>query len=514
MTPGIGNLGPTGSIVGDRQKLALVREGLEPFRHDWQAFTAKHFGSTHDQWQKEALWAINYRQKVAIAGAQSVGKDYVAADAAAAHLILNPFSKTAVTSASRETLFANFWGELMARYQASDLFQKFFEAQTRRIIARGENMAEQWFLLARTSDAHYSEGGGEKTAEGIAGMYAPGGTLVIGDEASGIDDAVLDAIFGTANAPDRKVFLIGNPLRLRCRFADVFRKPAFRVGWVHFHVSFEQSSQTNTPAARALRAQWIRQYGRKSAYVMARVFGRFPTVGGVDILIPEDLAALAMATDGADDPTLPLDIGADMALWGDDLTVVICRRGKLALSLDDYGKKDGVFTVGKIKERIREHLGIPDGADIPEEAKQSLIRIRVDEGGGYGSGVVGPLRAEGFRVAGVQNGGKASTEKMRKKYANIATELWAEDTVGALREGAQLKRIARAGVYDVLFSQLTTRSYDYTTGESKMKLISKEEMRRKQQGSPDYADALVLAYAQARKLKFHGGGLRGLIRLV
>lgn len=479
-------------------------ESLLAYRDDWQAFCADHFGITNDEWQRRVLWSIQANQKVATAGAQGVGKDFVASQAAAAKLILYPFSKVGVTSASGKTLRTNFWGELAALYRSSDLFQRFFEMDTQSVRARGHR--ETWYLIARTSSAHYSTGSGvgtgEKEAESIAGMYAKGGTLVVVDEASGVDDAVFDSLEGTANTSDCKLLYLGNPLRRSGRFHDVFRRPAFAVGWKHFHVDFTQSTRTNTPEGRAIRLQWIRQHGRNSAFVQARVWGRFPTGGSIDTILNEDLVAAAFGRRSVATWTrangafvAPLDIGVDMARFGDDETVIVYRSGDHALRMETMGKKDSQFVLGRILHWVRHYGLVSAGAPIPDEVRD-LVTIRVDEGGGYGSGVIDPLRKMGFRCAGVHNGSSPKGRKGREQYDNLTTQLWDEDLKAALAT-AHLSAIAD----DALLHQLVSRQYEYSVGrESKMRLVSKERMRKAGLGSPDRADALVLAFADLRKL--------------
>lgn len=484
-----------------------VGEELLGYRADWAAFMADKFGVRNDPWQDEVLWAVQDGQKTAAAGAQGVGKDFVAAQAAAAKLMLYPFCKVGVTSASRRTLRTNFWSELTTLYRSSDLFQRFFEMDTQSVRARGHR--EEWYLISRTSSAHYSSGGigavEEKEAESIAGMYARGGTLVIVDEASGVDDAVFDALEGTANLGDCKLLYIGNPLRRSGRFHDVFRRAAFRAGWRHFHIDFTQSSRTNTPEGRAIRLQWIRQHGRNSAFVQARVWGRFPTVGSIDTVLGEDLVDAAFGRSCSvvwlkDDEgkwTAPLDIGVDMARFGDDETVIVIRTGRFALKMEVMGKKDSGFVLQRVLHWVRYFSGTKPGEAFSDYVK-SMVTIRVDDGGGYGSGVIDPLRRMGFRVAGVQNGASPRGKKGKAHYADLATQLWDEDLKNALKT-AHLGRIAD----DALKIQLVGRQYDYTVGrESKMKLVPKEKMKRAGLGSPDRADAVVLAFAELRKLGF------------
>jgi hypothetical protein len=88
---------------------------------------------------------------------------------------------------------------------------------------------------------------------------------------------------------------------------------------------------------------------------------------------------------------------------------------------------------------------------------------------------------------------------MRKKYDNIGTELWFEDAKAAILTagGASIEKAD----HELLAHQLATRQYDFTVGrEQKLRLVSKKVMKARGLGSPDRADAWVLAFADMRKL--------------
>lgn len=489
-------------------KFDAFARALAMYKDDWAAFAQDVLAAGNDEWQEKILWSIQSNQKTCIAGATGVGKDYVAAQAAWAKLALSPFSKVVVTSASGDTLKTNFWGELAGFYRSNDVLQKFFEMGTREVKARG-GVGNEWFLLARTCAAKYSAGGlGGKEAEGIAGVYAKGGTLTIVDEASGVDDAVFDAIEGSANAPDRKLMYIGNPLRKSGRFHDIFRHPNFTNGWTPFHIDYLMSGRTRTPEQTAIRENWIKMHGENSAYVQARVWGQFPTQGTIDTVMAEEDIIPAFSRYHYVDESLPLDIGVDCARFGDDRTVIVIRRGLCALWIEAMGKKDTIFITNRLRELIRKFHKLAPGEDFSDSHRRNT-RLRVDEGGGYGAGVIDPFRRDGFKVAGVQNGAQAHGSKQKKRFDNLGTQLWFD-----LKDTMKMLNCGRIRKYsDILVLQLAARQYEYTAGrEQKIRLVSKERMRRAGLGSPDEADAFVLAFADMSKLGFHD--VRATIRLI
>ncbi len=162
-------------------------------------------------------------------------------------------------------------------------------------------------------------------------------------------------------------------------------------------------------------------------------------------------------------------LGVDVARFGDDETVVIVRRGLKTTRIESWMHQDTTWTAGKVAEIARQ---------------ENPVGIYVDEIG-VGAGVVDPLRANHFNVIGVVSSEKAHKEQV---YANRRAELYCN-----LAEHFTDGSIAVPD-HPKLSSQLSSIKYKYDTHHRKI-IESKDDMRKRGGKSPDYADALMLAYS-------------------
>lgn len=493
--------------MSDAKKVAEYARRWARYERDPVAFMADVFGWRNlPPWQQRALWSTANRPRTAVAGAQGTGKGNLAAEALLHHIGTRKDSKGQVLSASGKTLKLNIWPEIAKLYQRSDQFQRLFELTPTQLVSRWRPLT--WFVVGRTAAARYSssDSGGEKVSEAAAGMYADD-TLTVADEASGIDDAVYDAIEGTASTPRRRLLYEGNPVRRTGRFAYIFLQPKFARGWVHFFVSKLDSPWTCTPEARAIWEADIDRYGPQSAYVQARIWGRFPRSGTIDTMVTVDDVMLGwtrgcvLGPDGEvltrpeDDRRLPLDVGVDPARMGDDLCVIFVRRGLNVLdclALPKSRETEIRLLLMQLVRKYRCDVAIDDKGNVRpanDDEMRELVRFRIDEGG-VGGPLIDELQDDGWAAYGVNNGSTDLPPGQERTYANLGALVYANGS-------EMLKSMRLWGVPEtyrtVLMNQLVSRQYHFTrTGRPRITLLSKEEMRLKGMGSPDFADAFML----------------------
>ncbi len=164
--------------------------------------------------------------------------------------------------------------------------------------------------------------------------------------------------------------------------------------------------------------------------------------------------------------------GVDVARFGDDETVLIIRRGLKVTRIESWIKQDTTWTAGKIAEIARE---------------ENPLAIYVDEIG-VGAGVVDPLRNSKFNVIGVVSSEKATREDI---YANRRAELYCQLADHFLDGSIAIPD------HPKLSSQLSSMKYKYDTHHRKI-IESKDDIKKRSGHSPDYADALMLAYSGFR----------------
>ena len=118
------------------------------------------------------------------------------------------------------------------------------------------------------------------------------------------------------------------------------------------------------------------------------------------------------------------------------------------------------------------------------KVKAELIKVDAD---GIGAGVVDRLKEQGFPVVEVHFGGRA-IEKDR--FENKSVEMW-WNLAEMLQKGEAWGPVFKDRN---VVRDLTGRKYSYTSA-GRIKLESKEAMRKRGVPSPDWGDAVALAYA-------------------
>lgn len=440
----------------------LARQ-MKRYITDPAAFVVNVLDAHPDKWQEEALQAIGTQPRISVRSGHGVGKTAFEAWCVSWFLFTRPFPKIPCTAPTQQQLFDILWPEISKWLKRSPLLDELFEWQKTKVVMK--EMPERWFATARTASK----------PENMAGFHEEH-LLFICDEASGIDDSIYETIEGALTTTDAKLILCGNPTKN----SGIFKRSFFEdreLYWTKKVSCFDAARVADEYSQRL-----IKQYGMDSDVVRVRVLGEFPKAEP-DGLIPLELVEAAMMRD-ADmeaDPETMLEIGADIARFGDDETIIVPRIGGKVLGLHHFTKQDLMTTCGKV-------LGIAKGA-MKDYAKPHAT-IRVDDDG-VGGGVTDRLREvimqDGLNidVVACHNGGRAND---KEHYANWVTEQWC-----GLKE-----RLVDGDISlpqdDELAAQLSTRKYSINSRDQII-LEDKKSYKKRIHRSPDRADALVLAFA-------------------
>ena len=440
----------------------LARQ-MKRYITDPAAFVVNVLDAHPDKWQEEALQAIGTQPRISVRSGHGVGKTAFEAWCVSWFLFTRPFPKIPCTAPTQQQLFDILWPEISKWLKRSPLLDELFEWQKTKVVMK--EMPERWFATARTASK----------PENMAGFHEEH-LLFICDEASGIDDSIYETIEGALTTTDAKLILCGNPTKN----SGIFKRSFFEdreLYWTKKVSCFDAARVADEYSQRL-----IKQYGMDSDVVRVRVLGEFPKAEP-DGLIPLELVEAAMMRD-ADmeaDPETMLEIGADIARFGDDETIIVPRIGGKVLGLHHFTKQDLMTTCGKV-------LGIAKGA-MKDYAKPHAT-IRVDDDG-VGGGVTDRLREvimqDGLNidVVACHNGGRAND---KEHYANWVTEQWC-----GLKE-----RLVDGDISlpqdDELAAQLSTRKYTINSRDQII-LEDKKTYKKRIHRSPDRADALVLAFA-------------------
>jgi len=232
------------------------------------------------------------------------------------------------------------------------------------------------------------------------------------------------------------------------------------------------------PAPYLITPDWVarrrKRWGPASPMYQSRVLAQFPEQGR-DTLIP--LGWIEAAQQRTLEPGEPHELGVDVARYGDDKTVVYERRGGV-IRLKAITEKSSIAeTEGLVRRILRE-----DGA---RTVKVDVI--------GLGAGVVDALIAEpelGVQASpvSVSDGASGSTAD-DLQFLNKKAELY-----WALRERFRDGEIDLDPEDEDLAADLSNMRYKINR-KGLLVIEPKDEMKKRLGRSPDFADAVMLAFA-------------------
>lgn len=309
--------------------------------------------------------------------------------------------------------------------------------------------------------------------ERMQGISSPN-LLVIVDEASGYDPLIWEPLVGNL-AGGGKIVATSNPTEPSGPFYDAFTTRA--EFWET--LTFRSDETPNVLEGKRLipglaTREWVkerkREWGESSAAYMVRVLGEFPQQGD-NAVIPIGVVNLSQKRYQSTGAGGRLNIGVDVARFGDDETVIRPRRGNKALTPRVLAGFDNVDVAGEVLKLARELR--ENAAEIP------LIKV---DSIGNGSGVVDMLsRSEEIETLGINVAENATTEGMHR----LRDQLWF-GLNDWLREGGAIEEDPR------LLSELVAPTYGFDA-RGRAQVQSKDEIKKRLGRSPDRADALALA---------------------
>lgn len=332
--------------------------------------------------------------------------------------------------------------------------------------------------------------------EGAAGKSGEEQLFIL-DEASGILREIAEAFLGNTMGGG-KVLALSNPTQTDGFFYECFKRG--REYWKLFTLS-----GTDTPnyltgrsmvpglAQRKQIEERKRRYGEKSPFYLIRVLGEFPSQTP-DAVIGVGQVEAALALWGKlPEPIGVLELGVDVALYGDDDSAIAARRGKVLISPDEIEKRTSVRPVVNGYDHL-EVSGLVLRVMRALRQPGERVIIKIDAGGGYGTAVATELRAQqeagdlddNIEIIEV-NVAWASAEP--DKFPQLRDELWF-NIRDFLRDGGAMAPDPE------LEAELVAPKYS-TTRKGQMKVDDKPTIKKAIQRSPNRADAVGLAVYSA-----------------
>lgn len=435
------------------------------------AFVKDIIQATPDKEQAKILESVAKNQLTTVRSGHGVGKSTVEAWVVIWFLLTRPFPKIPCTAPTQHQLFDILWAEISKWIRNNPILQKDLIWTKEKVYIKG--YPEEWFAVARTASK----------PDALQGFHAEE-VLYIIDEASGVDDKIFEPVLGALSTSGARLLMCGNPTQLSGFFYDSHHKN--RASYTTFHIDGRNSSRVSQDFVQTI----IRMYGEDSDVFRVRVAGEFP-LQEEDIFIPLSLVEHSIMTEYSipQKPTL-LHIGADIARFGDDKTVIGYKANE---KVTFYKKRRGQDTM-----KTADDIVLLGEQLVQKYQPTEPIPIKIDDGG-VGGGVVDRLRQikrnqpERFwwmEIYPVKFGQRIQ----HKHYYDSTTYMMAvvKKLLQPYDEQGNPKPIELIlPDDDDMAAQLSGRKY-FLTENSKIKIESKKEMKKRGRPSPDEADCILL----------------------
>ena len=336
----------------------------------------------------------------------------------------------------------------------------------------------QWFKelvekqLGIDTQYYYVEGQtwSEDNPDAFAGAHSQIAMMLTMDEASGIGDPIWNVSEGffTDLAPLRLWIAISNPRQTSGRFYDCFHTD--RAFWNTRTID----SRTVEGIDGGVYERIADKYGEDHDVTRVEVKGEFPK-SGEDTVV--SLGLVEDAVKRAVEPTRnnKLIWGLDVARFGMDRTVLAKRQGNVLLEKPIWWRgKDLMQTVGKITDMYER---------LPVQHRPDMIVV---DAIGIGAGVVDALRQNNLPVKGVN---VSESPSVGDRFMRLRDDLY-----WRMREWFESMSVSIPEGCDELIGELVMPRYEYRQN-GKIKVETKQDLKKRLGRSPDVADAFMLTFA-------------------
>ena len=218
------------------------------------------------------------------------------------------------------------------------------------------------------------------------------------------------------------------------------------------------------------QAWYERQKATLDPVIVAQEIDRDYTASVANAWIPGQFVTECMARGPADVRAIgPLQVGVDVARFGDDKSSITFRKGRVVFPQITFGQCDVVDVAGRVKEAI-----MAFGEPVSQIAVDTI---------GIGSGVADILRRDFRRQVVDVN---SSLRLSDGQNYNLRARMW-RDMREYLKNGASIPNDPE------LATDLTALQYEFRGGE--LLIEAKDNAKKRGIKSPDRADSLALTFA-------------------
>jgi phage terminase large subunit len=421
-----------------------------------------------EEWQKKALYAVRDNDRVAIRSGHGIGKTAFLSWLILWWVLTRSPSRIACTANTASQLSDILWAEVAKWHRRMpDGLKELIEVKSDKVELTGQDS----FAVARTAR--------RETPEALQGFHSPNMLFLI-DEASGVDDIIFEVGEGAMSTEGAKTVMTGNPTRTSGYFYEAFNKVADR--WFTMKVASSDSTQVGKSFIEDMKLK----YGEDSNIYRVRVLGEWPEADD-DVVIPLHLLQSAADRDQQAAETTPVVWGLDVARFGTDKTALCKRKGNVVTEpIKTWRNKDLMEICGIILNEYE----TTRWSERPAEILVDSI--------GLGAGVVDRLMELDLPVRGIN---VAESPAMGERYGRLRDELW------FLAKEWFESRDCKIPEQEELISDLSKPRFKFTSN-GKLKVESKDEMKRRGLNSPDLADSFCLTFGSTASVAKSGSAYK------
>ena len=418
------------------------------------------------EWQtKDILNAVAKHDYVSVYSGRGISKTFSLALLAIWFIYTREYARVIVTGPKFDQLKITIWAEIQKWLLRSNLSDelKWTSERLYHISSPGT-----WFGRIITA--------AEK--ENISGIHAEHVLWLI-DEASNVEDEMIENILGGMTDLECKIVLAGNPTKVTGVFYKSFTKVSddkeAEDNWHVLQFNSEESVRKNKIWYRRML-----KYPRESDMFRVNVLGLPPQGNPRAIITLTDVYAARDRYIRKPEPYL--EMGVDPAAEGNDLFTIALRHGLKLIEVRSFAKTksptEGEFLVLKMLREYR--------------AKTKLkckCRVKIDNGG-YGAAIRQLLalnEKDNIEVVPINFG-----PIKHEEYADHITKMWFELD--------QMIHEISLPNDEELIDELCSR--EWGTAGHKVKVELKDKFKERLGHSPDRSDAVVMCFTEGTKKVF------------
>ncbi len=484
--------------------------GIDPAWHsDPIRYASERLGVAWWAKQEEVARAYVDHDKVFVKASHGVGKTHLAGGLISHHHDCFDPGIVLTTAPTARQVYDLTWKEVRLQRRGRDMLPR-----APRIVGK--------FPDGRFNPAHYAAGYTATDANSFQGSHEENLFILI-EEATGVGEEIWQGAEGMlSSGHGNKILAILNPTDPSCPARMRERAGGWHVITIsaldHPNIAAQLRGRPK-PFPKAIDLTWLedklhkwctpilaadarptdlqwppedfcRERGiepkwfRPGPLFEGKVLGRWPT-----------LTVNAVWSDFAWDQTLrvlpdsgPLQIGCDVARFGDDSTVIHVRKGGASLHHEAGNGRPTTTTADRLKMTAHE-WGEKYGV------RPQAIPIAVDDCG-VGGGVTDQLARDGWHVVPVNTAW--SLDWFQDEYPNLRSALWFGLAEQAAEGNVSFARLSQQARDDL---RVDLQSPVYVVDARGRRVVEpKERTKERLSRSPDHADGAMLAYANVNTL--------------